>query len=106
MYDDGNYIFHKGRNFCIKNGTAYLIDENDKRLKILDGKYKSVMKIFGKYAVLTKQDGYDDIYDYNGNIVEFNVKVDTQKLTVLTRNNFYLIVNAKKEFVGRIEKEW
>lgn len=61
--------FYKGRTWCIKNESAYLIDNQGKVLKNISG-YAFIIPHapVGKYAMLFKADHDFDIYDYNGNL--------------------------------------
>ncbi|MBQ6209448.1 MAG: WG repeat-containing protein [Prevotella sp.] len=69
IYEDAICDFYKGRTWCVKDGDAYLVDNQGKVLKtILNHGGISTMAPVGKYAMLYKTDKVFDIYDYNGNL--------------------------------------
>ncbi|MBQ3691009.1 MAG: WG repeat-containing protein [Bacteroidales bacterium] len=103
MYDSGNYAFFKGRNFCINNGTAYLIDDKDKRLKILSGNYRSNYTVLGKYACLQRYDGGVDVYTFSGDEVFVG---ENLKLYTNVEQHCYILKNAYGEEMKKFNAEW
>lgn len=69
IYQNAICDFYKGRTWCIKDGAAYLVDNQGKVLKTIQG-YSNLITFapVGKYAMLYKTDKVFDIYDYNGNL--------------------------------------
>jgi len=69
IYDNAICDFYKGRTWCIKDGAAYLVDNQGKVLKTIQGySYLSPSAPVGNYAMLYKTEKVFDIYDYNGNL--------------------------------------
>lgn len=69
IYQNAISDFYKGRTWCVKDGDAYLVDNQGKVLKtILKHGNLCTFAPVGKYAALFKTDEIFDIYDYNGNL--------------------------------------
>lgn len=69
IYQNALCDFYKGRTYCVKDGAAYLIDNQGKVLKIIpDHPYLCAYVPTGNYAMLFKTETLFDIYDYNGNL--------------------------------------
>ena len=69
IYQNAICDFYKGRTYCIKDKAAYLVDNQGKVLKVLQGyHYVNPIQPVGKYAMLFKTEKIFDIYDYNGNL--------------------------------------
>ncbi len=69
IYQNAICDFYKGRTWCVKDGAAYLVDNQGKVLKTVQG-YPNLITFapVGKYAMLYKTGKVFDIYDYNGNL--------------------------------------
>ena len=69
IYQNAICDFYKGRTWCVKDGDAYLVDNQGKVLKTIlkHGKLCTFAPV-GRYAMLFKTDRVFDIYDYNGNL--------------------------------------
>ncbi len=69
IYQNAICDFYKGRTWCVKDGDAYLVDNQGKVLKTIlkHGKLCTFAPV-GRYAMLFKTDKVFDIYDYNGNL--------------------------------------
>ena len=69
IYRNAICDFYKGRTYCVKDQAAYLVDNQGKVLKVLQGyHYLNTIQPVGKYAMLFKTENVFDIYDYNGNL--------------------------------------
>lgn len=69
IYQNAICDFYKGRTWCVKDGDAYLVDNQGKVLKtVLKHGRLCAFAPVGKYAMLFKADETFDIYDYNGNL--------------------------------------
>lgn len=68
IYQNAIGDFYKGRTWCIKDDTAYLIDNQGNVLKTIPGYSKVIFyQPVGRYAMVGRHDSFD-IYDYNGNL--------------------------------------
>ena len=69
IYQNAICDFYKGRTLCCKDKAAYLVDNQGKVIKVLQGyPYLNTIQPVGKYAMLFKTEKLFDIYDYNGNL--------------------------------------
>ena len=69
IYQNAMCDFYKGRTYCVKDGMAYLVDNQGKVLKTIQDHPNLVTYIpVGKYAFLFKDGHVFDIYDFNGNL--------------------------------------
>lgn len=69
IYQNAICDFYKGRTWCVKDGNAYLVDNQGKVLKtVLNHPNLCTFAPVGKYAMLFKTENVFDIYDYNGNL--------------------------------------
>ena len=69
IYENAISDFYKGRTWCVKDGSAYLVNNQGKVLKMIPGYGKLwCYAPVGKYAFLFKDDDSCDIYDHNGNL--------------------------------------
>lgn len=69
IYQNAISDFYKGRTYCVKDGAAYLVDNQGKVIKIIPNYFGLVTYApVGKYAMLFKTEKEFDIYDYNGNL--------------------------------------
>lgn len=92
IYQSALCDFYKGRTWCVKDGNAYLVDNQGKVLKtVLNHPYLCSYAPVGKYAMLYKTNEVFDIYDYNGNLCgedyhawEFNYQTG---LVIMTKAN-------------------
>lgn len=70
IYQNAICDFYKGRTWCIKDGTAYLIDKQGKVLKEVAGyPLLNTLTPTGRYAMLYKSEKQYDVYDYDGNLI-------------------------------------
>lgn len=69
IYQNAICDFYKGRTWCLKDGAAYLVDNQGKVLKTVQG-YSGISTYApsGRYAMLYKSETTFDIYDYDGNL--------------------------------------
>ena len=69
IYQNAICDFYKGRTYCCKDKAAYLVDNQGKVIKVIQGyPYLNTIQPVGKYAMLFKTEKTFDIYDYNGNL--------------------------------------
>lgn len=69
IYQNAISSFYKGKTWCVKDGDAYLVDEQGKVITVVyDHPNLSTLAPSGKYAMLYKDNKTFDIYDYYGNL--------------------------------------